>query len=136
MADGPGAVHAVRPDGKVIKLPYPGHPITVTPTNGHVVVTLGGKVIADTRDALTLKEAEYPAVQYIPLKDVDMSALQPTDHESYCVFKGDCSYYSIPAGGEKAVNAVWQYKTPYDAVGEIKDHVAFYTSRVNAIDIS
>lgn len=135
MAEGQGPVHAVRPDGKVIKLPYPGHPITITPTEGRVVVTVAGKVIADTREALSLKEAEYAIAQYIPLKDVDMSALQATDHESYCVFKGDCSYYSIPAGGEKSVNAVWRYKEPYEAVGQIKDHVAFYKTRVDSITI-
>lgn len=123
----------VRPDGKIMKLPYPGHPIDIEPTNGRVVVKVAGKVVADTRDAVTLKEAEYPAVQYIPRKDVDMSLLTPTDHASYCVFKGDCSYYSIPAGGEKSVNAVWVYEDPYPAVGQIRDRVAFYPSRVDEI---
>lgn len=130
-----GPVHAIRPDGKEIKLPYEGHPITITPTQGRVVVTVGGRTIADTTEALTLKEADYPAVQYIPRKDVDMSLLEPTDNYSYCVFKGDCSYFSIPAGGEKAVNAVWTYDDAYDAVGQIKGHVAFYPSRVDAITV-
>jgi uncharacterized protein (DUF427 family) len=131
-----GPVEAVRPDGKIIKLPYPGHPISIEPTAGRVVVKIAGKVVADTREALTLREASYAPVQYVPLKDVDRSLLQPTDHESYCVFKGDCSYYSIPEGGEKAVNAVWSYKDPYPAVGQIRDHVAFYPNRVDEILIS
>jgi uncharacterized protein (DUF427 family) len=115
------------------KIPGPDHPITVTPNPGRIVVTVAGKVVADSRNALTLREASYPPVQYIPRQDVDMAALQRTDHASYCPYKGDAAYYSIPAGGERTVNAVWTYETPYDAVAEIKDHVAFYPNRVDSI---
>jgi uncharacterized protein (DUF427 family) len=116
------------------KIPGPDHPITVTPNRQRVLVRVGGALIADTRDALILQEASYPPVQYIPRKDVDMKLLQRTDHSSYCPFKGDASYYSIPGGGEKSVNAVWSYENPYAAVGQIKDYVAFYPSRVDAIE--
>ena len=88
---------------------------------------------ADTRDALTLREASYPAVQYVPRKDVDMALLERTDHITYCPYKGDCAYYSIPAGGERSINAVWTYEEPYAAVAAIKDHVAFYPDRVDEI---
>jgi len=120
---------------KPVKIPGPDHPITIEPTPGRVVVTVAGKVVADSGAALTLREANYPPVQYIPMKDVDRALLQPTDHATYCPYKGDCSYYSIPAGGERAVNAVWVYKTPYDAVAPIKDHVAFYPNRVDSIEL-
>ncbi|WP_395675389.1 DUF427 domain-containing protein [Inquilinus sp.] len=115
------------------KIPGPDHPITVTPNPARVVVTVAGKVVADSRNALTLREASYPAVQYIPRQDVDMAALQRTDHASHCPYKGDAAYYSIPAGGGRTVNAVWTYESPYDAVAEIKDHVAFYPDRVDSI---
>jgi uncharacterized protein (DUF427 family) len=121
---------AARP----IKTPGPDHPITITPSREHVVVRAGGKVIADSRDALSLQEAHYPAVLYIPRKDVDMALLERTTHSTYCPYKGDCSYYSIPAGGERAVNAVWTYESPYAAVAEIKDHLAFYPDRVDVIE--
>lgn len=121
--------------GKTVKIPGPDHPITIEANPSHVVVTLGGKVIADTRDALTLREAAYPAVLYIPRKDVDMTLLQRTDHATYCPYKGDCGYFSIPSGGERAVNAVWTYENPYAAVAQIKDHVAFYPDRVEAIEV-
>jgi uncharacterized protein (DUF427 family) len=98
-----------------------------------VVVTLAGQVIAATRDALTLREASYPAVQYVPRKDVDMTLLARTSHATYCPYKGDASYYSIPVGGERSTNAVWTYETPYHAVAAIKDYVAFYPERVDAI---
>lgn len=81
-----------------------------------------------------LKEASYPPVQYIPRKDVDMKLLQRTDHSTYCPFKGDASYYSIPSGGERSMNAVWTYENPYPAVAQIKDYVAFYPSRVDTIE--
>ncbi len=116
------------------KIPGPDHPITLTPNRERVLVRVGGALVADTRAALTLKEASYPPVQYIPRKDVDMNLLQRTDHSSYCPFKGDASYYSIPSGGEKSVNAVWSYENPYPSVGQIKDYVAFYPSRVDAIE--
>ncbi|MBG0561092.1 DUF427 domain-containing protein [Actinoplanes aureus] len=116
--------------------PGPDHPITVTPTGKRVVVTAGGRVVADTRDALTLQEASYPAVQYVPLADVDRSLLERTSTESYCPFKGEASYYSITAGGDRSVDAIWEYREPYDAVAPIKDHVAFYPDRVDSIEIS
>lgn len=120
--------------GKPIRIPGPDHPITVERNPGRVVVTLGGKAIADTREALTLREASYPAVQYIPRKDVDMAALERTDHSTYCPYKGEAAYYSIPAGGERSVNAIWTYEAPHDAVSEIRDHLAFYPDRVDAIE--
>jgi len=119
---------------KAIKIPGPDHPITIARNPGRIVVTVGGRIVADTTDALTLREASYPAVHYVPRKDVDMAALERTDHASYCPYKGDASYFSIPAGGERAVNAIWTYEAPYDAVAEIKDHLAFYPDRVDAIE--
>jgi uncharacterized protein (DUF427 family) len=119
---------------KIIKIPGSDHPITVTHNPHRVVVRLSGKVIADTTDALVLREASYPAVLYIPRRDVDMAELERTDHASYCPYKGDASYFSIPAGGERSVNAIWTYEAPYDAVARIKDHLAFYPDRVDAIE--
>ena len=119
---------------KEVKLPGPDHPITIAPNPARVVVTLAGHVIADTHNALTLREAAYPAVLYIPRKDVAMALLERTEHTTYCPYKGDCSYYSIPAGGERSANAVWTYEQPYAAVAEIEGHVAFYPSRVDSIE--
>jgi len=95
-----------------IRFPGPDHPITIERNPVRVVVSVAGRVIADTRDALTLRESTYPPVQYIPLKDVDMSLLEPTDHSTYCPYKGDCAYYSIPIGGDKSVNACGPTKFP------------------------
>lgn len=121
---------------RTVKIPGPDHPITIEPSAAHVVVTLGGRVIADSRNGLTLREATYGGVQYIPRQDVDMTQLKRTEHTTYCPYKGECSYYSIPAGGDRSVNAVWTYEAPYDAVAAIKEYVAFYPDRVDAITVS
>ena len=116
------------------RTPGPDHPITITPHRGRILVRVAGTLIADTREALILQEASYPPVQYIPRKDVDMKLLQRTDHATYCPYKGDASYFSIPSGGDRSANAVWTYETPFPAVGAIKEYVAFYPNRVDAIE--
>jgi uncharacterized protein (DUF427 family) len=118
---------------KPVLEPGPDHPITIERNDHRVVVSVAGRVVADTTSAMTLREAAYPPVQYIPLADVDTSLLEASDHTSYCPYKGDASYYSIPAGGERSANAVWEYRDPRPAVAEIKGCVAFYPDRVDAI---
>jgi uncharacterized protein (DUF427 family) len=119
---------------KPIKVPGPDHPITIEPNPSRVVISVEGRVIADTREALTLREANYPAVHYIPRKDVNMALLERTDHVTYCPYKGDCAYFSIAPGGERSINAVWTYEDPYAAVMPIKEHLAFYPNRVDLIE--
>ncbi|WP_322102605.1 DUF427 domain-containing protein [Paraburkholderia sp. J41] len=121
-------------DTKTVKIPGPDHPIAIERAPARVVVRAGGRVIADTRRALALREATYPAVFYVPREDVDMTLLARTDHTSWCPYKGTASYYSIVPGGERAANAVWTYETPHAAVAAIKDHLAFYPDRVDSID--
>ena len=120
---------------KPIKAPGADHPITIAHTPAHIVVTYAGRTIADTRAALALREASYPAVHYIPRKDVDTSLLERSDHQTYCPYKGDCSYYSIVVDGVRATNAVWTYEHPYPAVAEIGEYLAFYPDRVDSIEI-
>jgi uncharacterized protein (DUF427 family) len=117
-----------------MKQPGPDHPITIAPNPKRVRVTFAGSVIADTRRALTLKEANYPPVHYVPRADADMSLLKPTAHTSHCPYKGDASYFSIQTSGRSAENAVWSYPQPYPAAQAIKDHLAFYPDRVDGIE--
>ncbi len=117
-----------------MKLPGPDHPITVVPNPKRVVVTFGGREIANTTHALTLKESTYPSVQYIPRSDVDMALLARTTQGSHCPYKGDANYFSLSVDGQSAENAVWTYEAPFDAVAPIKDHLAFYPNRVDGIE--
>jgi uncharacterized protein (DUF427 family) len=124
----------VAAGSKSIKIPGPDHPITIERNPARIVVSVAGRIVADTREALMVREAAYPPVQYIPRKDVDMALLQRTDHSTYCPYKGDCAYFSIPLGDERSTNAVWTYEAPYAPVVSIKDHLAFYPDRVDAIE--
>jgi uncharacterized protein (DUF427 family) len=119
---------------KPTKVPGPHHPIAIERNPKRVVVSLAGRVIADTREALVLREGSHPGVQYIPRKDVDMSLLERTSHSTYCPYKGDCSYYSIRLGGARSANSVWTYEAPFPAVAAIQDHLAFYPDRVDSIE--
>ena len=117
-----------------VKIPDATHPITIEPTRGRVVVRVGDTVIADSTRALSLAEASYPVVQYIPLADIDAAALRATDHHTYCPFKGAASYYSVRTPSGPVVNAGWTYEQPYEAVAAIAGHVAFYPDKV-AVDV-
>lgn len=121
---------------KPIAKPGPDHPITIVSNPHRITVRLGGRIIADTRDALTLREAAYPPVHYIPRDDVDMEGLKRTASATYCPYKGDAAYFSLVAGGARGIDAVWTYERPHAAVLAIKDHLAFYPDRVDAIEES
>jgi uncharacterized protein (DUF427 family) len=113
-----------------VKIPGVDHAITVAPTGARVTVRAGERVIADTTEALTLREANYPPVQYVPLRDVDPSAIRPTETSSSCPYKGTASYYSVEAADGELTDVIWTYERPHDAVAQIAGHVAFYPDRV------
>ena len=119
-----------------MKIPGPDHPISITASTDRVTVTFNGKVIADTVEAQSLKEASYSVVHYIPRADVDMRTLQRTDHSTHCPYKGDAAYWTIDVDGKTEDNAVWSYEAPFPAVAEIKDHLAFYVSKVDEISVT
>jgi uncharacterized protein (DUF427 family) len=121
--------------GKEIRIPGPDHPITISPAEGTVRVTVAGRIVAESTRALRLEENGYPPVYYLPRGDADTSLLLRTAHSTYCPYKGDCAYYSIPSGGTKSENAVWTYENPYEAVASIKEYLAFYPTRVDAIEV-
>ncbi|OAF15687.1 DUF427 domain-containing protein [Bradyrhizobium neotropicale] len=118
-----------------MKLPGPDHPITITQNPRRVRVTAGDVVIAETARALTLKEAKYPAVQYVPREDTNMALLERTDRVTHCPYKGDASYYSVKADGKVLDNAIWTYETPYPAMAEISGHLAFYPDKVKIEEV-
>ncbi|HEY1722740.1 MAG TPA: DUF427 domain-containing protein [Magnetospirillaceae bacterium] len=113
-----------------MKTPGPDHPITVTPIADHVVVRFKGEVVADTRNALELKESTYPAVLYIPRGDIKLDHYAKNPDHTYCPYKGEASYFDLVAGEERVKGAVWSYEAPYPAMTAIKEHVAFYPNQV------
>jgi len=116
--------------GLTMKIPGPDHPITISPNPKRIRVSADGVVIAETTHALTLKEASYPAVQYIPRADANMALLLRTDRVTHCPYKGDANYFSVNANGKVIENSIWTYETPFPAMTEISGHLAFYPDRV------
>ena len=118
-----------------MKLPGPDHPIAITANPKRVRVTAAGVVIADTTQALTLKEARYPAVQYVPRQDANMALLSRSERTTHCPYKGDANYFSVTAGGKALENSVWTYETPFPAMAEITGHLAFYPDKVTIEEV-
>jgi uncharacterized protein (DUF427 family) len=117
-----------------MKLPGPDHPIVIVRNHSRIRVFLDGTVVADTVHALTLSEASYPPVHYIPREDANLTLLTRTDHVTHCPYKGEAHYYSIATPGTRAENAIWVYEKPFPAVAEIAGHLAFYPDRVERIE--
>jgi uncharacterized protein (DUF427 family) len=113
----------------------PEHRVDLLPETKRVRVSFGGTVIADSSAVVRCEETGHGPVHYVPEKDVRMDLLHPTEHKTYCPFKGDCSYWTIEAGDKRAENAVWGYRAPYDEAVGLAGHYAFYNSRVDAIDV-
>src|SRR5258708_21714443 len=117
-------MHTTSSKGKEIRLPGPDHPITISPAEGKVCVTVAGRIVVESTRALRLEEKGYPPAYYLPRNDADMSLLVRTTHYTYCPYKGDCTYYSIPIGGAKSEYAV---------VARLREYLAFYPSRVDTV---
>jgi len=119
-----------------VKLPGPDHPITITLNPKRVRVTADGVTIAETAHALSLKEANYPAVQYIPREDTNMALTVRTDRITHCPYKGDANYFSIVSGGKTLENAIWTYEAPFPAMAEIAGYLAFYPDKVRIEEVA
>lgn len=117
----------------------PEHRVALLPESRRVRVTFGGTVIADSSSALRVEETGHEPVHYLPEADVRLDLMRPTEHHTYCPFKGDCSYWTIAVedGGEtrQSENAVWAYRAPYDEAAGLARHFAFYKSRVDRIEV-
>ena len=122
-------------NAKEIRIPGSDHPITISPAEGKVRVTVAGKIVAESSRALRLEEKGHSPVYYFLRNSADMSLLVRTEHSTYCPYKGDCTYYNIPIGGTKSEYAVWTYEKPYEAVAGIEEYLAFYPTRVDAIEV-
>jgi uncharacterized protein (DUF427 family) len=133
--------HKTRPHVRAerrttMKLPGPDHPITITANPRRIRVSADGRVIAETSAALTLKEASYPAVNYVPREDANMALLARSERVTHCPYKGDANYFSVVADGKTIENAIWTYETPFPAMTEIAGHLAFYPDKVKIEEVA
>ncbi|ODR05962.1 hypothetical protein BHQ15_14375 [Mycolicibacillus koreensis] len=113
-----------------VLIPDARHPITITATGRPVTVRVAGVVVATSTRALTLREAGYPAVQYLPWADVDRRLLTRTETTSYCPYKGDAHYVRVTTPDGTTVEDVgWCYRHPHPAVAAIAGHLACYPQK-------
>jgi len=109
---------------------YPDYRVDIDQTEDRIRVLVGEVAIADSSRPLKVTESKHHPVWYLPLADVDGALLEGTSHSTYCPFKGHASYWTINAAGQKLEDSVWGYEDPYVECEPLKDHVAFYTDRV------
>jgi uncharacterized protein (DUF427 family) len=112
--------------------PSPDHPITIEPATERVIVRIGDNILAESSNALVLREAAYAPVFYIPREEIAMAELTASATTSHCPYKGDASYFS--ARDASRADIAWSYEDPFEAMAAIKDHLAFYPDRVDAIE--
>jgi uncharacterized protein (DUF427 family) len=113
-----------------VREPGAEHPLDIAPTRKRVTVHVNGEMVADTFQALTVREANYPEVQYIPFEDLVDQMLVRTDTSTYCPYKGDANYYSVKTeAGAVVQDVIWTYERPHAAAGAIARYVAFYPDK-------
>jgi uncharacterized protein (DUF427 family) len=111
---------------------HPQHRIDIDEERVGLRVSRNGEVLAQTTRGLNLREANYPAVVYVPRDDVEMKRLTPSDLSTHCPFKGDASYFRYAGSGHGAATdeVAWSYESPFDQMEAIRGHLAFYADRV------
>lgn len=110
---------------------YP-RPPRLEPTPRHLRITHGGIVLAETSNALRILETSHPPVYYIPPADIAMQYLIPSQRRgSFCEFKGNATYWSIQLPNATSPDAAWSYPQPSPPYAALRNHLAFYASRVD-----
>jgi uncharacterized protein (DUF427 family) len=110
---------------------YP-RPPRLEPSAEHVVVRLGGVVVAETRRSMRVLETSHPPTYYIPREDVEAALLVPTLRRTFCEWKGRASYADVVAGGLRVPDGCWWYDEPTEAFTALAGAVAFYPEHVDA----
>ena len=119
----------VTPERKRILEKIPDYAVDIEPAGVTVTVRCHGETLAQSDRALLMQETRHADVYYLPRDDVNLALLTPTDHSTFCPFKGHASYWTFRAGDAEEPNVVWSYEDPYPEVGAIKDYMAFYANR-------
>jgi uncharacterized protein (DUF427 family) len=109
----------------------PYHRVDVLNSSRHVKVSVGGEAVAETRRPRLLFETGLPVRYYIPILDVRMDLLQPSNTISRCPYKGVASYWSVRAGGTIHADLAWSYKSPIPECPKIENLIAFFNERVD-----
>ena len=110
-----------------------GHRITITPTDLHVEIAVGGETVAESQHPVLLDETGLPTRYYLHRQDVRTELLRPTSTETTCPFKGQATYWSVDVGGEVHDDIVWSYESPIPQAEGVAGLLCFYNERVDLI---
>ncbi len=108
---------------------HPDYQVEIKPTDDHIRILFGDHCLADSRRPLMVTESRHHPVWYLPLADLDAQVIEPTDHSTFCPFKGHASYWTVTVADSTLENSVWAYQDPYRECEPLKDHVGFYMDR-------
>jgi uncharacterized protein (DUF427 family) len=126
-----GPLSGSAPETVNYRIDGPAHKLLMHQFPRRVRAVLGGQTVFDTTRAMLLHETGLLPQVYVPLDDIRADLIQPTDHHTYCPFKGTASYWTVTAGGQVAENAIWGYPEPNDEAGWLEGYAGFYW---NAMD--
>ncbi|GAA2785309.1 DUF427 domain-containing protein [Saccharopolyspora taberi] len=105
--------------------------VDVLASSRHVVVRIDDVVVADSHRPQILFETGLPPRYYLPLTDVRMDLLRPSEHRTACPYKGTASYWHVVIDGTEHTDVVWHYPTPLPESQKIAGLACFYDERVD-----
>ena len=129
LSDGPLGTNP--PESTNYAIDGPPHRILFSDFPRRVRAVIDGEVVIDTTAGKLLHESNILPALYVPIEDVRMDLLEPTDHQTFCPFKGEAAYWSVRIEDRVEENAVWSYPDPFEQVAGLKDYLAFYTDRLS-----
>jgi uncharacterized protein (DUF427 family) len=129
----------MHPDSRERVEPGPGQesvwdyprPPRVEEDDRRVKVVFGDVTLAYTSRAKRVLETSHPPVYYIPREDVRLEHLSPAGGSSLCEFKGRASYWDAVTEEKEESRVAWSYPDPEPPYEILKDHLAFYPSKVD-----
>jgi uncharacterized protein (DUF427 family) len=113
---------------------YP-RPPSAEVTGRHVVVEVGGRVVADTTSSIRVCETSHPPVYYVPHDDVVPGVLERAPGSSLCEWKGAATYWDVVVDGHRVRAAGWSYERPAPGYEHLAGAVAFYPGRVDRASV-
>ena len=118
------------PKGESLFHRYPDYRVEIDPNPVRVRIRFNGTWVADSEATLLVRETQHEAVIYFPREALHSEWFERTEHESFCPFKGEASYWTLRVADRCEENVAWSYEDPFSEVADLRNYVAFYSDRV------
>lgn len=107
--------------------------VDILGSSRHVVVQVDGVTVADSHQPRILFETGLPPRYYLPLPDVRMDLLRPSDTQTHCPYKGTASYWTLDTGKGVHPDVVWIYRSPLPESQKVTGLACFYNEKVDLV---